>query len=282
MLTALRASQSSAFHTALHKVLQSEPFLSSDIRNTYDIKQINPSYRDQLLDASCYAQSMNGNAPEAVLFHITFNDQYASWKLRVDHFVKTGLYVMIINKKTNQVCGGVGFVDLCDFGPKPEFNKEQYPSNISDRDTCKQYALSMYMHQTEYKPLQLLWNTRYENNVDNCKYFGEYLYCGMHFITPNNRNRGLSSFIIQLADTIDLKCKIRFAIFFSKIPPKTLNKISTLNKIAWQFPIQLSLNNCGICIKKYLNDLTIEYNYSHKQTEKLKNLSMTIGIQSKL
>eukprot|EP01084_Bolivina_argentea_P038262 70751_1 len=131
-LATLRAQQAAVFKRSLNKILQTAHFKSSNITKKYDVIQINESYRDQLLDASCYAESMNGNNPEAILFHITFNDLYASWKSRIDHFIKTGLYILLINKKTNKIAGGIGFIDICDFELKPKFTKQQYPLNMED------------------------------------------------------------------------------------------------------------------------------------------------------
>eukprot|EP01084_Bolivina_argentea_P211093 359125_1 len=279
-LKLLRKQQCDAYKQKLGELLEWKLFkeFAQDLRLDlkYEFKQIDSSYQKQLIDAASYAFSICGKSAEAILFQLSANDLYTSWKLRFDHLTNTGTYLMAIDKKTNTIVGGVGFVDLCDYGINYPLNgnNNEYPSNVRDLDSAVTYAYSIFADKN--KEFKELWNVRYdENNMDKYRLYGKYCFPGLWFSTPDARNSGLSLFTRYLNEAILYQLGYRYLC------------TDVANRVSMKFAFKAGEQLMGtvllkefdrINMEKYINDLKYKYKYNDRQIKKLENLSIFIVV----
>eukprot|EP01084_Bolivina_argentea_P037033 68464_1 len=275
-LKSLRETRKNEFKTKLKELLQLKLFkqLQNDLslNKKYEILIINEKYRQQLLDASLYAYSICGNQPTAIMFQLALLDRYDAWKSKIDHLMKTGTYIMLIEMKTNIIAAGFGFVDLCDYYAPVIRTNKGVSSNYSDLQKVIESGHLQFCEKN--KEFKKLWNNKYilsDNELN--RYYGKWCCTGYFWARPDVRNKGLMFFMHMLLT--GLLCELNYKYRFGDIVNE--RSLSFALQGGAKIMVELKLIEFkGINFKKYLNDLKYKYNYSNNIINKFKNASYCI------
>eukprot|EP01084_Bolivina_argentea_P003138 5853_1 len=111
-----RSRQKVAFSNSLKEVLQYDAVkqLSDHLKidKKYEIMVINNKYKNKTFDSATHSYSQR--TPIATLFGIMKQDRLNEFRSILAHWVKTGTYIIAVDKYSDMVISGIGFTDGCE------------------------------------------------------------------------------------------------------------------------------------------------------------------------
>eukprot|EP01084_Bolivina_argentea_P313603 543090_1 len=280
-LERLRLNMKNRFAMKLEEITKSNVFKNCvkqlNLEN-YEFKMIDPKYKKQLLDTSCYSYSFAGNSPLEMdtIFQKDSSDIKLEFEPKLDHLLKTGTVIMIIDKRYNLVVGCNGFLDLCDINyPKPE--TANWPRNAQDFDNMMGEFFNLYCKENEeYKKII---HADFKNDDELRKYYGKWMEGTFFFSRPSLRNRGLMFFVSIILSIIEMNLGYKKMIYIAS-NPASLNMGKGNKHVVTKYKIKIYdyICNDGKKIKDYFDELKTKWNYNQKQIDKMKKCELHFRI----
>eukprot|EP01084_Bolivina_argentea_P095269 171299_1 len=133
------------------KLCQESPMYAECMRNLglqeFKLQIASESHRYDLLKTSCFSYATLN--PLNRMFRLNTAQNMDAWEGKVDKLIETGTYIILVNKNTQQIVGGTGFIDLCEVFQTPI-----------------RFPQMQRIMQIIKKTKKLFWN----NNKNNSKY----------------------------------------------------------------------------------------------------------------
>eukprot|EP01084_Bolivina_argentea_P141491 248616_1 len=139
----LRQKQKAAYARTFNEITNSSTFKSIQNKlglDKYKFSLMSEAYKFQLIDFVCYNYAI-GHSRIANIFQLNVFDRYNDFgQDNVNHFLKTGLMIIVIDKN-NSIVGCGADIDLFD---RPHKNNKSMPLKLLHKIELTSYAPKMY------------------------------------------------------------------------------------------------------------------------------------------
>eukprot|EP01084_Bolivina_argentea_P172049 298034_1 len=278
ILEELRNKQKIRFTNKFNKLSNSAAFKkaqSDSSLNGFRFQVISEEYIPQIIDTVCYGYSILGGGTISTIFQLTIFDRYKEWgAAKINHLFKTGLMIIVVDRKTNLVAATVGFFDLAD-----QYNdkkKKELSLKLKHKKECSAYPIKVLCKQNDAL------NKIYNNKIDAHElplYFGKWCEGSVFTVRPDVKKSGLG-FLLGFAGGITMN-QIGYEYILSRVTnPRVLlfYQNNTDDKNISKFKLYDFVFNDGTKMKKYFNELQTKWGYNQNQIEQLKKAHIYITI----
>ena len=281
ILSTSRDSYKQKFRSLLNEYVSSklfQTFLEKNELQDLTFCQLSDSHIDDTMELLCEQMSKRGKPPESIVFDITKDDLVDYYKLQLKHFLKTGLYVIVLNKQ-NKVIASNGIIDICD---KPYIYNKENNTIISN---CNQSNNIIQISSNFAKRFELA--EIIENKVNkvtkktdisimaNQFKFGESVFSTSAATDNKYKNKGIHFLLLMIMFHFIYKMNYKQWQGYASIKSQR-NRVIRSNKSFGTTIISIDYSNNnfqfndGTKMEYFYNRLKTVYNYSDQQIELLK------------